>query len=336
VIEAHEKAFAYFGGIPRIIVYDQDCTILKDENHGSLIHTDEFAQYLKQRSFSVFMCHKSDPQTKGKVENGVKFVKGNFLNGRPYVNLNLLNEEGQSWLNRTGNAKVHETTFLVPESEWLIEKEYLNPFLALPLTPDEGKPYGVRQDNVIRFRGNRYTLPTGSYLGPKTQVRLRIEGTSLLVHTMGGQHLATHEISLEKGKLIANPNHHRDTSAKLDILQANLLARFTNTEKAGIILKEIRKRFPRHARDQFSQIQKTIADQPENLIRDTMEYCFDHSVSSCGEFKDVFIHLKKKQNALENTPLKDFRPHTPVGDLERIISTEAHTSNINQYQRIMS
>ena len=65
VIEAHEKAFAYFGGITRVVVYDQDCTILKDENHGSLIYTDDFARYLKQRGFSVFMCQKSDPQTKG-------------------------------------------------------------------------------------------------------------------------------------------------------------------------------------------------------------------------------------------------------------------------------
>jgi hypothetical protein len=72
----------------------------------------------------------------GKVENVVKFVKGNLLNGRTFINLALLNEEGQSWLKRTGNAKVHETTFLVPESEWQIEKEYLNPFKPLPLTPD--------------------------------------------------------------------------------------------------------------------------------------------------------------------------------------------------------
>ncbi len=336
VIETHEKAFAYFGGITRIIVYDQDCTILKDENHGSLIYTDDFARYLQQRGFSVFMCHKADPQTKGKVENGVKFVKGNFLNGRPYVNLNLLNEEGQSWLNRTGNAKVHETTFLVPESEWLIEKEYLNPFQPLPLTPDIGKPYGVRPDNVVRFRSNRYTLPTGSYLGPKTQVRLRIEGSNLLVHTMEGRLLATHELSHEKGKLVANNNHRRDTTAKLDVLQAELHTLFSNTEQSGIYLNEIRKRFPRYARDQFAQIKKTITDQPEGLISSTMEYSLDHHLFSCGEFKNVFMHLLKKQNRKESSPLKDFHPQTPVGDLERLISTEAHTSNINHYQQIMS
>ena len=335
VIEAHEKAFAFFEGITKIVVYDQDCTILKDENYGSLVYTDEFARYLQQRSFSVFMCHKADPQTKGKVESGVKFVKGNFLNGRTFVNLSLLNEEGQSWLNRTGNAKVHETTFLVPESEWQIEKEYLNPFLALPLTPDAGKPYGVRPDNVVRFRSNRYTLPTGSYLGPNTQVRLRIEGTNLLVHTMDGLLLATHELSHEKGKLVINNNHRRDTSAKIDILQADLHARFTNAEKAEIFLDKIRKRFPRYARDQFAHMEKTIADQPADLISSAMEYSLDHHMFSCGEFKSVFLNLQNKQKDKGPSPLKDFRPLVPIGDLERLISTEAHTSNINHYQQIM-
>jgi len=336
VIEAHEKAFAFFGGITKIVVYDQDCTILKDENYGSLIYTDEFARYLQQRGFSVFMCHKADPQTKGKVESGVKFVKGNFLNGRPFVNLSILNEEGLSWLNRTGNAKVHETTCLVPESEWQIEKEYLSEFRALPLAPDPGKPYGVRPDNVVRFQSNRYTLPTGSYLGPNTQVRLRIEGPNLLVHTMDGRLLATHELSHEKGKLVANNNHRRDTSAKLDALQADLHTRFTNTEKSGIYLNEIRKRFPRYARDQFAQMEKTITDQPVDLISSAMEYSMDHHLFSCGEFKNVLMYLLKKQKNKVPSPLKDFHPQTPVGDLERMISTEAHTSNINHYQQIMS
>ena len=335
VFEAHEKAFAHFGGITRIVVYDQDCTILKDENYGSLVYTDEFARYLQQRSFSVFMCRKADPQTKGKVESGVKFVKGNFLNGRTFVNLSILNEEGQNWLNRTGNAKVHETTCLVPESEWQIEKEYLNPFQPLPLAPDPGKPYGVRPDNVVRFRSNRYTLPTGSYLGPSTQVRLRIEGSNLLIHTMDGRLLATHQISYEKGKLIINNNHRRDTSTKLDALQADLHTRLSNTEKSGIYLNEIRKRFPRYARDQFAQMEKTIIDQPVDLIISAMEYSLDHHLFSCGEFKNVFMYLLKKQNTKVSCPLKDFHPQTPVGDLERIISTEAHTSNISHYQQIM-
>ena len=65
VIESHEKAFAFFEGITKVVVYDQDSTILKDENHGSLIYTEEFEKYLQQRGFSVFMCHKADPQAKG-------------------------------------------------------------------------------------------------------------------------------------------------------------------------------------------------------------------------------------------------------------------------------
>jgi hypothetical protein len=50
----------------------------------------------------------------------------------------------------------------------------------------------------------------------------------------------------------------------------------------------------------------------------------------------VFMHFLKKQNIKAPSPLKDFHPLAPIGDLERLISTEAHTSNINHYQQIMS
>jgi hypothetical protein len=70
------------------------------------------------------------------------------------------------WANRTANAKVHSTTRLIPHEEWLIEKDFLNPFIPLPSQENPGIPYGVRKDNAVIFRGNRYALPTGTYQGP--------------------------------------------------------------------------------------------------------------------------------------------------------------------------
>lgn len=49
VTQAHENAFEYFGGMPKEIVYDQDHLILVSENHGDLILTREFAQYVRKR-----------------------------------------------------------------------------------------------------------------------------------------------------------------------------------------------------------------------------------------------------------------------------------------------
>lgn len=91
-IEAHEAAFKYFEGITEEVVYDQDRLFLVDqdrlflvdENMGELLLTKEFGDYVFEQAFQLLFCRKADPQSKGKVENVVKYVKNNFLYGRWY------------------------------------------------------------------------------------------------------------------------------------------------------------------------------------------------------------------------------------------------------------
>jgi transposase len=76
--------------------------------------TDVFDSYIKSRPFKPVFCRKADPESKGKIENVIKYVKQNFLLNRPYGNIDNLNKESESWLNRTGNAMVHNTTEIKP------------------------------------------------------------------------------------------------------------------------------------------------------------------------------------------------------------------------------
>src|SRR5699024_5579604 len=72
VIQAHENAFHYYGGIPDELVYDQDALILVSENDGDLILTREFQAYKEERKLNLHVCRKADPESKGKIENVVK------------------------------------------------------------------------------------------------------------------------------------------------------------------------------------------------------------------------------------------------------------------------
>jgi transposase len=71
-VEAHEKAFAFIRGVPLEIVYDQDKVFMVSENGGDIILTDTFRAYTREQSFSLYFCRKSDPESKGKVENVVR------------------------------------------------------------------------------------------------------------------------------------------------------------------------------------------------------------------------------------------------------------------------
>ena len=91
-VYAHELAFEFFGGVPRKIVYDQDKMFLVNENLGDLVLTRVFRTLVREHGFEPVFCRKSDPQSKGKIENVVKYVKYNFLRGRELVDMDLLNK----------------------------------------------------------------------------------------------------------------------------------------------------------------------------------------------------------------------------------------------------
>lgn len=122
VVKAHEKAFEFFNGIPNEIVYDQDSIFIVNENKGDYLLTQTFNTYVRNRSINTYFCRKADPETKGKIENVVKYVKQNFLYNRSYYNLDTLNSEALAWLNRTANKLIHGTTKLSPIEQWAIEK----------------------------------------------------------------------------------------------------------------------------------------------------------------------------------------------------------------------
>jgi transposase len=55
--------------------------LLVDERLGELLLTKEFKDYVFEQKFRLHFCRRADPQSKGKVENVVKYVKQNFVFG---------------------------------------------------------------------------------------------------------------------------------------------------------------------------------------------------------------------------------------------------------------
>ena len=105
LLKPTRKLLHFYGGITKEIVYDQDKVFLADENKGDLLLTDAFKNYCRERSFRLHFCRKADPESKGKVENVVKYVKQNFLYNRPFTDIDILNSEALAWLGRTANAQ---------------------------------------------------------------------------------------------------------------------------------------------------------------------------------------------------------------------------------------
>ena len=135
-IKAHDQAFEFIKGMPDEIVYDQDKVFIVNENRGDIILTDKFRAYTSEMKFDFHFCRKADPQSKGKIENVVKFVKQSFLYNRTFYTIETLNDDAMGWLGRTANAMPHTFTRKAPRSDWYIEQPFLKPFILHIAKPE--------------------------------------------------------------------------------------------------------------------------------------------------------------------------------------------------------
>ena len=333
-IVAHEKAFAFYGGIPQEIVYDQDKVFLSNENKGDLLLTSEFKDYCRDRPFRLHFCRKADPESKGKIENVVKYVKQNFLYNRPYIDIDLLNSEALAWLERTANVKPHAATQKSPLSEWNIERASLTPFTATAI-PTPFKLYMVRKDNIISWKGCFYKVPSGTYKGRGTQVKVVQDNGSLVISSIQDIHICTHPISNEKGKIVGNTDHRRQESDKIDKMVADISLLFESPVLALQYMENIRREKPRYIRDQLSVLKQTTQGTDTLILNQALQYCLNMNVFSANDFKSVVTAMLQKNAMKETLDLKTVLMNPLNGNRSTQTDCYPMKSSINDYELLM-
>lgn len=306
LVSALQECFEYMGGMPKELVFDQDRLIAVDENYGDIIYTKEFEQFRQQMGFNVYLCRGADPESKGRVEAVVKYFKNNYARHRKYMELDIWNEDFLSWLDRTGNAKVHGTTKKIPAEVFGQEKLFLKP---VPCTKKISTPIVTRtvhKDNTIFYSGCRYQLPLGTFR-PGREVRLEIEeGILKICDIFDPVILVEYPVSKEKGRLIRNSNCVRDYSEPLDKLQMNTFRDMGEGEEAKLFLTQIRRLKPRYARDQFQLIQGVIEEYDGRAWQQALNYCITNSLYSAVEFRDAARYfqsaIKQETKRLRQEP----------------------------------
>lgn len=333
-VQAHEKAFKFFSGIPKEIVYDQDKVFMNSENHGDLILVERFQSYVTQQGFSIYFCRKADPETKGKVENVVKYVKQNFLYNRTYFDLETLNEETIAWLGRTANQMPHGTTKQSPHSLWLSEKHQLDSYAPASLLPDPDHVfYAVRPDNCISYKSNFYSVPQGTYKRPYTNVIVRQEDGYVIICDQDNTEICRHKKPATAGNKVVNTDHKRDKSKRISQLITEVAAMFENTEEATKYLQKIKAHKPRYIRDQVIIIKNTLDKYSRSLINETLAYCMENSIYSASDFMSVASRLNDNKTPAANTADIDIK--TLPDSMSKLADMKPYSSNINDYQDLM-
>src|SRR5690554_1883550 len=341
VIRSHENAFKWYEGLPHEIVYDQDSLILVSENGGNLILTKEFESYRQERRLKLRVCRKADPESKGRIENVIGYIKNNFAKHRTFTNIDRWNEDALKWLERTGNYKIHNTTKKRPVDVFQEEKKHLRPIIQ-ELKNYYSNPVSsitriVRPDNTILYRSNRYSVPLGTFNKQK-EVYIAVKNSELLIYkTRDGDLIAKHKISHGKGQLIQNKNHTRDRSKGIDSYIETVADYFTDFDLAKAYITEIRKVYPRYIRDQLQIILRKIKQTKQQIIDLALAECVKKKLFCATDFVDMVIYIERqRQSYLTNQQDSDkvFIKPLEFQD-ESIYNTTTQQRDINEYITVL-
>ena len=155
----HRRAFEWFGGVPgRIIIDNPKCAITRACITDPSVQR-AYAECAEGYGFKISPCPPRDPQKKGIVESGVKYVKRNFLPLREFRDLADANRQLQEWVLGTAGTRTHGTTREQPLARFATERDLL---IALPAHPPEIATWAkvtVHRDAHVQFEKTLYSVP---------------------------------------------------------------------------------------------------------------------------------------------------------------------------------
>ena len=155
----HRRAFESFACVPRRVIIDNaKCAIVKACAHDPTVQR-AYAECAEGYGFKIDPCPPYDPQKKGIVESGVKYLKGNFLALREFRHLADLNEQACAWVAQVAGQRVHGTTRQAPLALFAIERPLMQ---ALPaIAPDLGTWHRVtlHPDCHVKYDYRLYSAP---------------------------------------------------------------------------------------------------------------------------------------------------------------------------------
>lgn len=207
LLRLHEEAFRQLGGVPKEILYDHMKTVLVDiDARGEIRWHPVFRDFADWWGFAPRLCHAYRPQTKGKVESGIKYVKGNFVCGWQSSDFTAVSGGLRRWCWEIANQRVHGTTGRVVAEALAEERPSLLPITGhrcFPFVP--GVRRRVTRDAYVQYGTNRYSVPW-ELAGEPLQVHPR-EGRLELYHAQA--RIAVYEEQRGRHQVITDPRHHQ-------------------------------------------------------------------------------------------------------------------------------
>jgi len=206
VFEALEDGLWFFGGSPKVLVVDNDRTMVDSCKPNDFRWNRLFLELCGHYRIQPVACTPGNARAKGKVENPFRHLEDHFIKGGRWDSFEHFLGDLQRFAREELDLTVHSTTQHRPIDLFAEEQPFLTPLPTGRFVSTREQFRKVSWDCLISFDGNRYSVPH-VYAGKSVWVRVS-RGKYLLVLDMRGQVVATHELCRDKGRTVLNKEHY--------------------------------------------------------------------------------------------------------------------------------
>jgi len=207
-LACHRRAFEWFGGVPAKLTIDNPkCAITRACARDPEVQR-AYGECAEGYGFRIDALPPRQPQMKGRVEAGVKYVKSAFVPLREFRDIADANRQLRAWVIAEAGNRIHGTTRKAPLTLFVeLERALLKPLPDVPPELAAWKRVKLHGNCHVQFEQCLYSAPyrlIGELLWLKatdTTVKLYREHELIAVHPRlripGARHTLTEHLPPE-------------------------------------------------------------------------------------------------------------------------------------------
>ena len=203
-LRGHVVAFEAFGGLPRVLLYDNLKSAVLDRRGDAILFNPRLVDFAKHYRFEIRPAAVARGNEKGRVERAIGYARTSFWPARQWRDLDDLNVQAAAWC--AGEASERPWPDDKEKTVAMAFAEEQPRLLRLPdnaYVTEESVTVKVGKTPHVRFEGNDYSVPH-TLVRRAVEVRATLERVRILVT---GKVEAEHARSFDRGLVIENPLH---------------------------------------------------------------------------------------------------------------------------------
>ena len=308
-LAAHEHAFAAFQGCPaRLMIDNLKSAAISRVVGEAPVFNPRYLDFARHWGFDISPCNVARGNEKGRVENGVGYVKKNFLNGLDFLDFSAVNPAAEVWLASIANVRIHGETHQRPVDLFREEQPRLRPLNPMPY--DIGRIASQRASKQFRVAldTNHYSVPA-EYASQRVTVKAYPERVCIYHQD---KLIARHVRSYDRRLDIEDPDHPKALLAqRRNAREQRLLMQFLSLSRhAQVYVEGIEQRRvnPRHHLRKIVALSEIYGvDALDRAIQDGIAF----AAYSCEYIANILemraretpepgaLHLTRRQDLLD-------------------------------------